>query len=76
MVDKAPLTLTCPYCRAEEGVPHPGDYKPRYRECAACGKRFIYEPVQGGVDCIKPEEADCCSDPECRATEMGGSGQE
>ena len=70
------LTLACPYCGVEEDISHPGDYKPRYRDCPRCGKRFIYEPLAQGVDCIRPQDADCCSDPECRATEMGGSDEE
>ena len=71
-----PLRLNCPYCGHEEALDHPGDYAPRYRDCPACGKRYIYEPVARGVQCHKPGEADCCSDPECRATEMGASGND
>ena len=70
------LTLTCPFCSVQKDVPHGGGYAPQYTECAGCGRRYIYEPVLGGVRCLDPLDADCCSDPECRAREMGASGED
>jgi len=63
--------VICPYCSAGQGVPEHGDYRPYYVDCTDCTKRFIVEPVSNGTLVYKLEEAPCCSDPDCRAIEMG-----
>ena len=68
--------ILCPYCSAPQKVPEHGDYRPFYVNCTECARRFIVEPVQSGTVVYKAEEAPCCSDPDCRATEMAGSGQD
>lgn len=67
------LQLRCAYCGAPGEVEHEGGYAPRYADCPSCGKRFIYEPLADGVRTLRPEDADCCSDPERREIEMGSS---
>ena len=64
------LEVTCPFCGAVNTVDHDGLYNPRYAFCDDCGEKFIWEPMAKHVAVFKPGEADCCSDPECRATEM------
>ena len=68
--------ILCPYCPAAQTAPDHGNYKPFYVNCSGCASRFIVEPVRNGTVVYKVEEVPCCSDPECRATEMAGSGQE
>lgn len=68
--------VQCPYCRAPQGVDHPGGFAPIYVDCGECGERFILEPVRSGVKTYRKGEAQCCSDPDCRATEMGDSGND
>lgn len=67
------ISMRCPYCLSEQTAPHPGDYSPQYVNCTLCGKRFIAEPGREGVTVYRDGEAPCCSDPECRTTELGGS---
>lgn len=64
------VTVICPYCEAPGSYPAPHDYAPRYLACAACGERFIAEPTATGIDTFRQGEAPCCSDPDCRSTEM------
>lgn len=68
--------VSCPYCSREQAVRTHGDFRPFYVNCADCSRRFIAEPVQGGMVVYRDGEAPCCSDPECRATEMGTSGDD
>ncbi|MEF2229331.1 MAG: hypothetical protein V3571_00225 [Pseudodesulfovibrio sp.] len=70
------VTVRCPHCSHEQSVESLGDFRPFYVTCADCASRFICEPVQSGMVVYREGEAPCCSDPECRATEMGGSGNE
>ena len=65
------ITVTCPYCDAPYELPTPKDYSPRYLTCGECNKRFIMEPTASDYAIYKDGEAPCCSDPECRALEMG-----
>lgn len=68
--------VRCPNCNADQDIPVHGDYRPFYVNCTQCAKRFIAEPVQNGTVVYRDGEAPCCSDPECRETELGDSGQE
>ncbi|QGY39567.1 hypothetical protein GM415_05355 [Pseudodesulfovibrio cashew] len=70
------ITVNCPYCAAVRSLPAPQDYSPFYVDCDRCSERFIVEPVQNGTMVYRDGEAPCCSDPECRATEMGDAGQD
>ena len=70
------INAGCPYCSARQAVDDHGDYRPFYVKCADCSRRFIVEPVRSGAVVYRDGEAPCCSDPECRATEMGASGDE
>jgi len=65
------LNISCPYCSNNETLEWDGLFKPVYIRCGYCERLYIAEPVTGGVECLKPEEADCCSDPDCRELEMG-----
>ncbi len=65
------IGLNCPYCGASCASPAPKDYSPRYLECGQCGRRFIAEPTASGFDVYRDGEAPCCSDPDCRAIELG-----
>lgn len=67
--------VQCPYCRKKTIIRSPSNYAPVYEECKSCGKRFIVERFQDGMDLYKLGEAPCISDPECRAIEWG-QGQE
>lgn len=69
-------TIHCPYCNTRQEVADHGDYRPFYVNCAECDKRFIAEPLKNGTVVYRDGEAPCCSDPECRETEMGDSGQD
>jgi len=68
--------VRCPYCSQEQVVTTAGDYRPFYVNCAQCSRRFIAEPAQSGVLIYRDGEAPCCSDPDCRETEMGTSGDD
>ena len=68
--------VRCPYCSHEQTVTTAGDYRPFYVNCGQCSRRFIAEPAQSGVLIYRDGEAPCCSDPECRETEMGTSGDD
>ncbi|OIQ49832.1 hypothetical protein BerOc1_01757 [Pseudodesulfovibrio hydrargyri] len=69
-------TIHCPYCNAGQVVGDFDNYAPFYVNCQECSRRYIVEPVRHGVVVYRDGDAPCCSDPECRATEMAGSGQE
>lgn len=69
-------TIRCPYCNAGREAGEFDGYAPFYVNCEECSRRFIVEPVRHGVVVYRDGEAPCCSDPECRETEMAGSGQE
>ncbi|MUM76229.1 hypothetical protein GKC30_01125 [Pseudodesulfovibrio sp. F-1] len=68
--------IQCPYCHAPQHAEHPGGYAPMYVNCPTCEKRFILEPVANGVKTYRMNEAPCCSDPDCRAAEMGDTGND
>lgn len=70
------VSVNCPYCLVTRELPPSKDYTPFYVDCSDCAERFIVEPVRNGVVVYRDGEAPCCSDPECRATEMGDSGQD
>ena len=67
---------TCPYCNQETLFNFPEDYAPVFRECARCGKTFIVERLKKGFSVFTRENAPRCSDPDCRAIEMGGSDEQ
>lgn len=69
-------TIQCPYCNAPRVTGRFENYSPFYVNCSECSRRYIVEPVRNGVVVYRDGEAPCCSDPDCRATEMAGSGQE
>lgn len=69
-------SVHCPYCSNKQDVGEFENYKPFYMNCESCSKRYIVEPVQNGAMVYRDGEAPCCSDPECRETELGGSGEE
>ena len=76
-VETPPLeTANCPYCNGKTGVDLPIDYAPVYAYCSFCSKKFIVERLAVGFQVLKPEEAPCCSDPDCRRIEMGGGDEE
>ena len=64
------LSLTCPFCGHEEKTSWDGLYKPRYFHCSECGEKYIYEPLADKVSILKPKDASCCEDPECREYEL------
>lgn len=66
----------CPYCADRTLVELPADYEPVYAYCGCCGKKFIAERLAEGFQVLTIEEAPCCSDPDCREIEMGGSDEE
>lgn len=66
----------CPYCKKEMRVDLPGNYAPEYRLCPRCDKKFIVERLARGFQVMTVEEAPCCSDPDCREIEMGGSDEQ
>ena len=70
------VNVRCPYCSAEQGVESHGDFRPYYVTCEHCATRFICEPARSGMVVYREGDAPCCSDPECRAMEMAGSGNE
>ncbi len=70
------IAVHCPYCNTRQEIAAHDDYQPFYVNCAECARRFIVEPVQSGTVVYRDGEAPCCSDPECRETEMGDSGQD
>ena len=72
----AQLQVTCPYCQNSQYIPHDGLFTPRYMDCGDCGERYIYEPRDGYVAFFKKGEAECCSDPDCRAIEMSSHCEE
>ncbi len=66
----------CPYCKAQTSVDLPKDYAPVYLWCDLCKKKFIIERLAKGFQTLTIEEAPCCSDPDCREIEMGGSDEQ
>jgi hypothetical protein len=69
-------TTPCPYCNVHTSVDLPGNYKPVYAYCDACGKKFIVERLAEGFHAMTLEAAPCCSDPDCREIEMAGYDEE
>ena len=66
----------CPYCSHKTELALPDDYRPVYRQCNTCGKKFIAERLAKGFQALTLEEAPCCSDPDCIALETAGSDEE
>lgn len=69
------MVLACPYCREQTVVSPAENFAPVYAHCQVCGKRFIVERIEDGVEALKVEGAPACSDPDRREIEMG-AGQE
>ncbi|MGE4504489.1 MAG: hypothetical protein AB7D51_04010 [Desulfovibrionaceae bacterium] len=70
------LNVHCPYCSFNLDLARREDYRPFYHTCPACSGRVVVEPVRGGFLVFREGEAPCCSDPECRAVELAGTGQD
>lgn len=66
----------CPYCSEQTFFDLPSNYQPVYAYCSICGKKFIAERLAEDFQVLTIEEAPCCSDPDCREIEMGGSDEE
>jgi hypothetical protein len=66
----------CPYCKEKITIKLPENYAPEYRQCRLCNRKFIVERLAEGFQVMKTEEAPCCSDPDCREIEMGGSDEQ
>jgi hypothetical protein len=67
---------SCPYCSNTTEFKMPVDYAPVYVFCTSCNKKFIIERLAKGFAAMTLEEAPCCSDPECRETEMSAGDEE
>ena len=67
---------TCPYCTRETLFELPENYAPVFEDCRQCGKKFIVERLKEGFSVFTLENAPRCSDPDCRAIEMGGSDEQ
>ena len=68
--------VQCPYCRQATSIELPENYAPVYEYCESCSAKFIVERLAIGFQVLKPEEAPCCSDPDCREIEMGSSDEQ
>ena len=68
--------VQCPYCGHETPIDMPGDYAPVYAYCGVCRKKYILERLAEGIQVLTVEAAPCCSDPDCREIEMGGSDEQ
>lgn len=66
----------CPYCSKATPITLPLDYAPVFVHCSLCNKKFIVERLARGFQTFTRENAPCCSDPDCRAIEMGGSDEQ
>ncbi|BBO85178.1 hypothetical protein [Desulfosarcina ovata] len=66
----------CPYCGQQTVLSLPDNYAPVYVYCSICGKKFIAERLEKGVQLMTLESAPCFSDPDCRDIEMGGGDEE
>ena len=64
------LEMNCPHCGAALRTPRPRDYAPREGNCAACGEHFYFERTADSCAVYRPQDAPCCSDPNCRETEL------
>jgi hypothetical protein len=68
--------IECPYCLRSTLIQPAADYRPIYVNCTVCGKRFIAERIQSGIEALKVEDASCFSDPDRREIEMGMGDEE
>jgi hypothetical protein len=66
----------CPCCKQDISIKLPENYAPEYKRCGLCNKKFIVERRTNGFEVMTIEEAPCCSDPDCREIEMGGSDEQ
>lgn len=64
------IDVMCPYCNKPTAVEWPDDFAGRYAKCYHCDEKFIYERSGNGCKTWTLSEAPCCSDPECKETEM------
>lgn len=70
------VEISCAYCFESCVVEQPEDFEGRYEECPSCGKRFIYERSSDGMRTWTLADAPCCSDPNCRETELSQGDEE
>ena len=76
LVQETLKTVRCPYCHQNSSIVAPENYAPVYAYCSNCGEKFIVERLARGMQVLTIEEAPCCSDPDCRAIEMGASDEQ
>ena len=69
-------SITCPYCLGPTRINPRPDYRPIYTICEGCKEKFIIERVADGIQAFTLQEAPACSDPHCRAIEMGQGDEE
>jgi hypothetical protein len=69
-------TVSCPYCQQDTPIEMPENYAPVYSICEACEKKIIVDRLAEGFQVLTREGAPCCSDPDCRDIEMGGSDEQ
>ena len=69
-------SVQCPYCSEETVIDMPEDYAPVFAYCDVCSKKYILERLAEGVQVLTVEGAPCCSNPDCREIEMGGSDEQ
>ncbi len=75
-MEKTIAKTLCPYCKGRIDIELPENYAPVYTHCDACRKKFIVERLAKGFQTFTLEAAPCCSDPDCRALETGGSDEQ
>lgn len=70
------IAVNCPHCSSSNEVAFDGTFKPKFKICNACWKRFVYEKTRDGMEVHKASEAENCSNPEYRETEMSAGDEE
>lgn len=64
------IDVDCPHCGKTSRMERPADFDGRYADCPGCGERLVYQRSSEGVQSWTVADAPCCSDPDCRETEM------
>lgn len=70
------IDVQCPYCESLTAVEQPRDFAGHYANCLRCGESFILERTAQGCRTWTRHEAPCCSDPDCRESEMAQGDEE
>jgi len=76
VVELSSKIVQCPYCGEETLFELPENYAPVFKYCDVCRKKFIVERLAEGIQAWTREDAPCCSDPDCRAIEMGAADEQ